>query len=119
LPAADPDEVKREIEEVIGLDPADAILASAKTGAGVAEILEAVVSRIPPPGGSVDAPLRALVFDSHYDAYKGVVAYVRVVDGAIRSGEPLYLMASEKKIEALEIGVFRPIYAARCGVAGW
>ncbi|HEY8686509.1 MAG TPA: translation elongation factor 4 [Chloroflexota bacterium] len=108
LPAADPDEVKREIEEVIGLDPADAILASAKTGAGVAEILEAVVSRIPPPGGSVDAPLRALVFDSHYDAYKGVVAYVRVVDGAIRSGEPLYLMASEKKIEALEIGVFRP-----------
>ncbi len=108
LPAADPDEVKREIEEVIGLDPADAILASAKTGVGVAEILEAVVSRIPPPGGSVDAPLRALVFDSHYDAYKGVVAYVRVVDGAIRSGEPLYLMASEKKIEALEIGVFRP-----------
>lgn len=108
LPAADPDEVKREIEEVIGLDPADAILASAKTGVGVAEILEAVVSRIPPPGGSVDAPLRALVFDSHYDAYKGVVAYVRVVDGAIRSGEPLYLMASEKKIEALELGVFRP-----------
>jgi GTP-binding protein LepA len=108
LPAADPDEVKREIEEVIGLDPADAILASAKTGVGVPEILEAVVSRIPPPGGSVDAPLRALVFDSHYDAYKGVVAYVRVVDGAIRSGEPLYLMASEKKIEALEIGVFRP-----------
>ncbi len=108
LPAADPDEVKREIEEVIGLDPDDAILASAKTGVGVAEILEAVVERIPPPGGSIDAPLRALVFDSHYDAYKGVVAYVRVVDGAIRNGEPLYLMQSEKKIEALEIGVFRP-----------
>src|SRR5947209_1143795 len=108
LPAADPDEVKREIEEVIGLDPSDAILASAKTGIGVAEILEAVVERIPPPGGSVDAPLRALIFDSHYDAYKGVVAYVRVVDGVIRNGEPLYLMASDKKIEALEIGVFRP-----------
>jgi GTP-binding protein LepA len=108
LPAADPDEVKREIREVIGLDPDDAILASAKTGAGVSEILEAVVQRIPSPGGSVDAPLRALVFDSHYDAYKGVVAYVRVVDGTIRTDEPLYLMAAGKKIEALEIGVFRP-----------
>jgi GTP-binding protein LepA len=108
LPAADPDEVKREIQDVIGLDPDDAILASAKTGVGVTEILEAVVERIPPPAGSVEAPLRALIFDSHYDAYKGVVAYVRVMDGTIRTDEPLYLMAAEKKIEAIEIGVFRP-----------
>ncbi|HEX8918770.1 MAG TPA: translation elongation factor 4 [Chloroflexota bacterium] len=108
LPAADPDEAKRELKDVIGLDPDDALLASAKEGIGIPEILEAVVKRIPPPGGDPDAPLRALIFDSHYDAYKGVVAYVRVMDGAVRIGEPLYLMASQKRIDALEIGVFRP-----------
>ena len=108
LPAADPDEVRREIEEVIGLDPDDALLTSAKDGSGVAEILEAVVHRIPPPRGDAEAPLRALIFDSHYDSYKGVVAYVRVVDGVVRSGEPLSLMASARRVEALEIGVFRP-----------
>src|SRR5579875_1614976 len=108
LPAADPDEVRREIEEVIGLDGAEAIPASAKEGVGVEEILEAVVARIPPPGGSDEAPLRALIFDSHYDPYKGVVAYVRVMDGVVRNGEPLRLMASEREVEALEVGVFRP-----------
>ncbi len=108
LPAADPDEVKREIEEIIGLDPTGAILTSAKTGVGVAEILEAVVHLVPPPSGDLDAPLRALIFDSHYDPYKGVIAYVRVMEGIVRSGEPLYLMASERRIEALEVGVFRP-----------
>jgi GTP-binding protein LepA len=109
LPAADPDAAKQEIEDVIGLDSDDAILASAKLGTGVDEILEAVVERIPPPGGDPKAPLRALVFDSHYDAYKGVVAYVRVIDGVVRSGEPLRLMYSGRDIEALEIGVFRPL----------
>ncbi|MBV9282224.1 MAG: elongation factor 4 [Chloroflexi bacterium] len=108
LPAADPDEVKREIEEVIGLDPNDAILASAKEGIGIEEVLEAVVEHIPPPQGDPAAPLRALIFDSHYDPYKGVVAYVRVVDGTVRNGEPLYLMAAGKRVEALEIGTFRP-----------
>ncbi|MGH2449629.1 MAG: translation elongation factor 4 [Chloroflexota bacterium] len=108
LPAADPDEVKRQIEEVIGLDPADAILASAKEGSGIEEILEAVVARVPAPGGNPEAPLRALVFDSHYDAYKGVVAYVRVMDGVVRDGQELRLMVADRKIEALEIGVFRP-----------
>jgi len=108
LPAADPDEVKREIKDVIGLDPDDAILASAKEGIGVEEILEAVIERIPPPGGDPDGPLRCLIFDSHYDAYKGVIAYVRVMDGCVRTDEPLYLMASKRRIEALEIGVFRP-----------
>src|SRR5947209_6873381 len=77
LPAADPEEARREIEEVVGLDGNDAILASAKEGIGIEEILEAVVEHIPPPGGTNDAPLRALIFDSHYDPYKGVVAYVR------------------------------------------
>ncbi|MDQ2741600.1 MAG: translation elongation factor 4, partial [Chloroflexota bacterium] len=108
LPAADPEEVRREIQEVIGLDPDDAILASAKDGTGVNEILEAAVTRIPPPGGDPNGPLRCLIFDSHYDPYKGVVAYVRVFDGTVRNGEPLFLMATERRIDAIEIGVFRP-----------
>jgi len=108
LPAADPEEVRREIQEVIGLDPDDAILASAKDGTGVREILEATVTRIPPPGGDPNGPLRCLIFDSHYDPYKGVVAYVRVFDGTVRNGEPLFLMATERRIDAIEIGVFRP-----------
>jgi GTP-binding protein LepA len=108
LPAADPDEVKREIDEVIGLDSSDAILASAKDGTGVPEILEAVVNRIPPPPGDIGAPLRALIFDSHYDSYKGVIAYVRVMEGTVRTDEPLLLMAANRRVEALEIGVFRP-----------
>jgi len=93
---------------VIGLDPDDAILASAKDGTGVTEILEAAVTRIPPPGGDPNGPLRCLIFDSHYDPYKGVVAYVRVFDGTVRHGEPLFLMATERRIDAIEIGVFRP-----------
>ncbi len=108
LPAAEPEEVRREIADVIGLDPSSAILASAKTGAGIDEILEAVVHLVPAPGGDPEAPLRALIFDSHYDAYKGVIAYVRVIDGIVRSSESLYLMASERRIDALEIGIFRP-----------
>src|SRR5947209_8125557 len=106
LPAADPDEVKREIEEVVGLSADDALLTSAKDGTGVPEILDAVVDRIPPPGGDPQAPLRALIFDSHYDSYKGVIAYVRVFDGVVRMGEPLQLMANNRRVEALEIGVF-------------
>ncbi|MGI8825492.1 MAG: translation elongation factor 4 [Chloroflexota bacterium] len=108
LPAADPDEVKREIADVIGLDPNEAILASAKEGTGIVDILEAVVQRVPPPGGDPDAPLRALIFDSHYDAYKGVIAYVRVFDGVVRADEPLCLMATQRRVEAIEIGAFRP-----------
>src|SRR5947207_8161294 len=81
LPNADPERVRREVEDVIGLPGEDCILASAKQGTGVDEILEAIVQRMPPPKGVPDAPLRALVFDSHYDAYKGVIAYVRLMDG--------------------------------------
>ncbi|MGH2442182.1 MAG: translation elongation factor 4 [Chloroflexota bacterium] len=108
LPAADPDEVLREIEEVVGLDATGALLVSAKTGAGVPEILEAVVQRVPAPRGDPEAQLRALIFDSHYDPYKGVVAYVRVMEGTVRSNEPLLLMQTERRIDAIEIGVFRP-----------
>ncbi len=86
LPNADPERVRQEVEDVVGLPGEDCILASAKSGLGVEDILEAIVQRMPPPKGDDDAPLRALVFDSHYDAYKGVIAYVRVVDGAVGGG---------------------------------
>jgi GTP-binding protein LepA len=108
LPAADPDEVRREIEDVIGLDAQDAIPASAKEGIGIAEILEAVVERVPPPGGDPEEPLRALIFDSHYDPYKGVIAYVRIVDGTVEADKPLKLMSTGREFEALEVGMFRP-----------
>ncbi len=108
LPAAQPDVVANEIEKSIGLFKEEIILASAKTGLGVAEILEAVVQRIPPPKGDPDAPLRALIFDSHYDAYKGVIAYCRVFDGKVVSKNVIKMMATEKTADILEIGVFRP-----------
>ena len=108
LPAAQPEKVAQEIEDLIGIDQGDIILASAKEGVGVDELLAAIVARIPPPQGDADGPLRALIFDSHYDPYKGVIAYVRVIDGAMRLGKPLYLMAGDQRVDALEIGVFRP-----------
>ncbi|HHW55094.1 MAG: translation elongation factor 4 [bacterium] len=108
LPSADPDRVKRELEEVLGLDGEQAILASAKTGEGIDEILEALVTKIPPPQGDPAAPLKALIFDSHYDPYRGVVAYVRVVEGSLRPGMRIEMMASGKVFEVDEIGVFRP-----------
>ncbi len=111
LPGADPDRVRKEIEDVIGLDASSAILASAKMGVGVDEILERIVSDIPAPKGDIDAPLRALVFDSHYDSYKGVIAYVRVMEGRIGKGLPIRLMASGKQFEVSEVGIFRPALA--------
>ncbi|HEX8219341.1 MAG TPA: translation elongation factor 4 [Chloroflexia bacterium] len=108
LPAADPDTVAAEIENVIGLPNEEIIRASAKEGTGVKEILEAVVKHIPPPKGNPDAPLRALVFDSHYDAYKGVIAYVRIVDGELSTGDNLLVMSSEVVTEAQELGSFTP-----------
>ncbi|MBI3969261.1 MAG: elongation factor 4, partial [Chloroflexi bacterium] len=108
LPNAEPEHVATEIERVIGLPAEDVIRASAKDGVGVPEILEAIVRRVPPPKGSDEAPLRALIFDSHYDAYKGVMAYVRVVDGSVRSGSRLRMMATGNESEVLEVGVFRP-----------
>jgi len=108
LISAQPEEVAREVEYLLGLSAEEAIFASAKEGSGVEAVLEAVVNRIPPPEGQREAPLRALIFDSHYDAYKGVVAYVRVVDGQLRAGDPLLLMSSQQAVEPLEVGVFGP-----------
>src|SRR6185312_2073875 len=108
LPSADPERVKREIEEVIGLPGDDVVLASAKEGIGTHEILEAVVKNVPPPHGDFDKPLRALVFDSKYDAYKGVIAYVRVMDGTLSRGDRLEMMQTESRAEVLEVGYFIP-----------
>ena len=108
LPAAEPERVARELIDVIGFDREQLLFASAKSGEGVDVILEAIVERIPEPAGDPDAPLRALVFDSKYDPYKGVLAYVRVVDGAVAAGQRLRLMQQGTRFEPLEVGVFRP-----------
>jgi GTP-binding protein LepA len=108
LPGAQPEEARRQITEIIGLDGAHALLASAKQGTGVPEILEAIVERLPPPGGSPDAPLKALIFDSWYDPYRGVVIVVRVIDGAIRKGMKLRFMAEGQDYDAEQLGIFTP-----------
>ena len=108
LPSAQPDMVAEEIQRVIGLPRDEIIFASAKDGRGVPEILEAVVQHVPPPRGQLHQPLRALVFDSKYDPYKGVVAYVRVVDGAVKAADRILMMATDKSVEALEVGIFHP-----------
>ncbi len=113
LPAADPDRVAAEIVGVLGGSPDDAIRVSAKTGLGVDALLEAIVTRLPPPGGDGDGPLRALVFDSYYDTYRGVVCYVRVVDGRLATGDRVRFMANEEPAEATEIGVLSPAVTPR------
>ena len=111
LPSADPEKVKKEIEDVIGLDTSDAVLVSAKTGLGIDAVLEAIVRKIPPPKGDADAPLKALIFDSHFDPYKGVIVYVRVMEGRIAPGMKIKMLATDKKFEVNEVGVFRPYLA--------
>jgi GTP-binding protein LepA len=108
LPSAQPDVVMEELENVLAIPREEVILASAKEGTGVPEILEAIVARIPSPKGSPDAPLRALVFDSHYDPYKGVVCYVKLAEGTLHHHDTIRLMASGAEAELLELGVFRP-----------
>ncbi|PKO22525.1 MAG: elongation factor 4 [Chloroflexi bacterium HGW-Chloroflexi-1] len=108
LVSAQPDAVAEEIDEILGVPAADVLRISAKDGANVPALLEAVVARVPPPRGQRHQPLRALIFDSHYDAYKGVIAYVRVVDGSIETGQALRLMSIELRIEPIEIGIFSP-----------
>ena len=112
LASADPERVSQEIEDVSGIPRDEIILASAKEGIGTKDILEAIVHRIPPPKGNVGRPLRALVFDSHYDPYKGVIAYVRLIDGAIHTGDRLLMMATGSTAEVLEVGYFNPHLAA-------
>ncbi|GCF07911.1 translation elongation factor 4 [Dictyobacter arantiisoli] len=108
LPSAEPERVKQEVEDIIGLSKDECILASAKEGIGTQDILEAIVKQVPPPSGKTDSPLRALVFDSHYDAYKGVIAYVRVVDGELNEGERLSMIAAGSSADILEVGYFHP-----------
>ena len=108
LPGAEPERVAAEIEEVIGLDCSGAILASAKEGIGIPEILETIVERVPQPQDNIDEPLRALIFDSYYDSYRGVIVYFRVMDGKVKKGDKVYLMASGKEYEIDELGVLSP-----------
>jgi GTP-binding protein LepA len=108
LPSAEPETVKKELEDVIGLDASGAVLTSAKEGTGIEEILERIVTMVPPPGGQAEVPLRALIFDSHYDPYKGAIAYIRVVDGSVSGGMQIKMLAAGKQFEVNEVGVFRP-----------
>jgi len=108
LPSADPEGVKKELEEVLGIDPQDVVLTSAKTGEGTQEILEAIVKRIPPPVDNAERPLRALIFDSLYDSYRGAIPYIRVVDGSIKKGNQIKMMSSGKTFEVNEVGIFTP-----------
>ncbi len=108
LPGADPERVKSEIEEIIGLDTAHAVLASAKEGIGTEDVLEGIVQHVPPPRGDAGAPLRALMFDSWFDPYNGVVVVVRVFDGCVRKGSRILMMAGDKSYEVVRVGVFSP-----------
>lgn len=108
LPSADPERVKHEIEDVIGIDASEAVLTSAKTGIGIEDVLEAIVAKIPAPQGDSHKPLKALVFDSKFDAYKGVVLYFRVIDGRVRKGMKIRMMATGAEFEVTEVGVFKP-----------
>jgi len=108
LPAAEPERIKQEIEEIIGLDAHDAVLASAKEGIGTKEILEEIVRKIPPPSGDPGRPLKALLFDSWYDQYQGVIILVRIFDGTLKKGDKILLMSSCRSFEALKVGVFAP-----------
>ena len=108
LPNADPERVKKELEDSIGIPGDEAVLVSARTGQGIDAILEAIVQRIPAPQGDPKAPARAMIFDSHYDQYRGAVAYARVMEGTINVGDEILMMSTERKFEVSELGVFRP-----------
>lgn len=108
LPAADPERVRTEIEDVIGLDASEAVLASAKAGIGIEEILEQIVEKVPAPQGDVEAPLQALIFDSVYDAYRGVILQVRVVNGMVKTGDKIQMMSNGKTFDVTEVGIFTP-----------
>jgi len=108
LPAAEPEKVKREIEDIIGLPADDAVLASAKNGIGIENILEAIVHRIPAPNYDENAPLKALIFDSFFDDYRGVITYIKVLDGSIKKGDKIKIWSTEKELEVLEAGIFSP-----------
>src|SRR5712672_431859 len=108
LPSAEPERVREQIEQVIGLDASDAILVSAKQGIGIEETLEAVVHRVPPPKGDPNAPLKALIFDSWFDPYRGVIMLVRVVEGTVKPRQKIQFMSNKREYEVSEVGVFAP-----------
>lgn len=108
LPSADPDKVKLEIEDVIGLPADDAVLVSGKTGFGIEDLLEAIIKFIPAPKGKADNPLKALIFDSHYDDFRGVITYIRIIEGKISKGDKIKIMSTDKEFDVLEVGVFSP-----------
>ncbi len=122
LPSADPERVKHEIEDIIGLDASDAILASAKSGIGIQDILEAIVERVPAPPDKADQPTRALIFDSRFDSYKGAIAYVRVKEGTLKKRDIIRMMHDNKDFEVTELGVFTPnllpVEELGCGAVG-
>ena len=116
LPAADPERVRKEIEDVIGIEAENAPLISAKSGLNVEQVLEAVVRQIPPPKGDDGAPLQALIFDSYYDSYRGVIVYIRVMDGEVRAGDTIRMMATGAQFDVVEVGLMRPGRLEPCGV---
>jgi GTP-binding protein LepA len=123
LPGADPDRVKKDIEKSLGIDCSDVILTSAKEGTGIKEILEAIVKRVPPPGGDKTLPLKALIFDSWFDNYQGVIVLVRLFDGEVRKGTKIHLMATNKSYEVQEVGIFtpdrKPVDSLKAGEVGY
>lgn len=122
LPSADPDRVKQEIEDIIGLDASDAVLCSAKSGIGILDILEAIVNKVPAPPDKSDKPTRALIFDSRFDAYKGAIAYVRVKEGSIKAKDTIRMMHDKKDFDVTELGIFTPnlvpVQELPCGSVG-
>ena len=122
LPSADPDRVKQEIEDIIGLDASDAVLCSAKSGIGIPDILEAIVNKVPAPPDKSDKPTRALIFDSRFDAYKGAIAYVRVKEGSIKAKDIIRMMHDKKDFDVTELGIFTPnlvpVQELPCGSVG-
>lgn len=106
LPSAEPERVKEEIEDIIGLDASDAPLISAKMGTNIEEVLEQIITKIPAPSGDIDKPLQALIFDSLYDAYKGVIIFCRIFDGSVKKGQQITMMATGAKAEVVEVGIF-------------
>ncbi|GBG97319.1 translation elongation factor 4 [Lactococcus termiticola] len=113
LPAADPERVRTEIEDVIGLDASEAVLASAKAGIGIEDILEQVVERVPAPAGDIDGPLKALIFDSVYDSYRGVILQIRLMDGVLKVGDKIKMMSNGKEFDVTEVGIFTPKAVSR------
>lgn len=122
LPSADPDRVKHEIEDIIGLDASEAVLCSAKSGIGIPDILEAIVNKVPAPPDKSDEPTRALIFDSRFDAYKGAIAYVRVKEGSIKAKDTIRMMHDKKDFDVTELGIFTPnlvpVQELPCGSVG-